>query len=313
MPITQFASQQIVRGAPATLTATFVDQDGEPRTPGTVTVGVVRADGTQLLAVGTSTVLTTSGVVKATLTSAQTQTLDILTCTWTETAGAVLETVVEVSGGRYFTLAEARTIDTVLRDTGKFPDADMKRARTEVEIECQGITGRAFIPRYRTDQNDAGSVRTSSAKPLQLAEVDIRNIRWVKINGVSYASTYWELTSSGQLYFGRGVGLLPNQIGNGPWRGNLPVIVTTGYEYGWPACPEDLKRAMITRLRSKLVEGNTSIPDRATTVTVDGNTFGLMTPGLRGARTGIPNVDEVYRSYMRKDWSEDFVGSVRIV
>jgi hypothetical protein len=311
--ITQFASQRIVQNTAATLSAQFVDQDGEPRTPGTSTVHITLSDGSDLIAAGASATVVDDLVTFA-LTPAQSATLDILTCTWTETStGATTQTVVEIVGGHCFTIAYARGADPALRDVIKFPDDDIKRVRDEVEQECYRITGRSFFPRYRLDQNDAGSVRTSSAKPLQLTEVDIRNIRWVKINGVTYASTYWELTSSGQLFFGRGIGLLPEQVGNGPWRGNLPVIITAGYEYGWPSCPEDLRKAMRDRLRSRLTDPNSGIPDRATTMTMDGVTYSMSTPGIRGAKTGIPSVDEVYRGYTRKDWTEDYVGTVRIV
>jgi hypothetical protein len=43
-----FADQRIVRGAPATIRWQGVDQDGESADPGTVTVGVTRADGSVL-------------------------------------------------------------------------------------------------------------------------------------------------------------------------------------------------------------------------------------------------------------------------
>lgn len=311
MPITQFASQQIVQGAPASLTAIFVDQDGEPRTPASVSVHIVRSDGTDVVA-ATAATINSDNEAQINITPAQTALLDVLTCTWTETAGAVVQTVVEVCGGRYFTINEARSIDKMLQDVAKYPDEDIKRVRTEVEIEVERITGRSFVPRFRTDQTDAADV--GRLKPLQLSQIDLRTIRSVKVNGTTYASTYWELTSNGRLAFGTGVGLMPNQIANGPYRhGNLPVLVTVDYEYGWPSPPEDLKRAMVTRLRSRLLTDNTGIPSRATSMTVDGSTFSLSTPGVRGALTGIPDVDSVYDEYTRRDWKEDFVGSLRIV
>lgn len=315
MPATQKASQRIVAGTLASLQATFVDQDGDPRTPGTVTVHVVRDDGTQVLPAGTATTLLSDEVtVSVGISNAQSTPLDILTATWTEQGGATVVTVVETVGGRYFTLQDARLVDPILRDTAKFPDEDLKRVRNEVELELERITGRSFVPRYRSQDGDAGSVRTSSARAFQLTEVDVRAVRWVKINGVAYASTYWELTTGGRLYFGRGIGLLPQQVGNGPWRGNLPVVISVGYEFGWWTPPDDLKRAMLTRLRSRLIDGNQGVPDRATAMTVDGTTFSLSTPGQRGAHTGIPSVDDVYDSYTRHDWQDDnMAGSVRII
>lgn len=313
MPVTQFASQRVVQGTTATLIGPFVDQDGEPRTPGTVTVGVTASDGTVVRASGTVTVADGDGNPTVALTAAQTAQLDLLTCTWTEAGGAVLTTIVEVIGGRYFTIVEARGSDKALQDTVKFPDDDIKRVRSEVELEVERITGRSFRPRYRIDMTDASGVRStySSATdfPLHLSQIDVRTVRSVMINGVAYAQQYWELTESGQIFFGRGVGLLPEQIANGPWRGNLPILVQVGYEYGWPSPPADLKRAMITRLRARMLKDNNSgVADQATQASDNGTTYTLNTSGP----TPIPEVNNVYASYTRQDWKSDFAGSIRI-
>jgi hypothetical protein len=313
-PITQLASQQIVQGSTASATVTFQDQNGEPRAPiGTVTVQAVRSDGTVLKAAGTGTTTGIDGItVIVPLTPAETSILDVLTFTWSEVNGAVATTVVEILGGHYFTLAYARQTERALQDTVKYPDADLLRVRKEVEIECERITGRSFIPRFRLDQADAGAVRRASPTPIRLAKIDVRTIRWVKVMGVKYAAMYYELDSSGRLYFGKGVGLAPEQIANGPWRGDLPVLVEIGYEYGWPSPPDDLKRATVLRLRYRLTSDKSSISERATALTTPDGTFPLSTPGMRGARTGIPEVDEIYDDYTRKDQSEGFVGTMRI-
>lgn len=312
---TRFPTQRVVRGTAAVVLATFVDQDGEARTPGVVTVEVKRWDGTSVLPAGTpTTVVAVDGgppYVKVSLTPAQTTQLDLLKCTWTEASGAVVSTLVDIAGGRYFSIFEARNIDTELRRVERFSDEDIKRTRDEVEDEVYRITGRSFVPRFGYDKSDLTGVRRGTT--LTLAEVDVRSVRYVKVGGMNYAASYWELVGS-RVSFGRGIELVPSQVANGPNNFyNLPLLSEIAYEYGWPVPPQDLKRAMLMRLRSRLLTGSTQIDPRATSVTVDGSTFSLSTPGQRGARTGIPEVDEVYDGYTRSDWKEDFIGSMRIV
>ena len=75
-----------------------------------------------------------------------------------------------------------------------------------------------------------------------------------------------------------------------------PVILT--YTYGMDRVPEDLRVAAIKRLRTRVVDPSTGIPDRATSLmSPEGGTFQLATPGRGGFETGIPDVDAVYKRY----------------
>lgn len=300
----QLASQRIVQGASAELPVTFVDQDGDERAPGPVSVHVTRSDGTDVIAAGTA--ITPDGAPLIPLAPADTAQLDILTAVCTEENGAVVTLVIEVVGGRYFTLLRARSADKVLQALAKYPDEEVKIARNQVERELERITGRSFVPRFTVDEVDRCAGR------VNLTEVDIRSIRWVKANGIAYSSNFYELRNN-HLVFGSSLGLTPEQSANGPYLGDGPKI-SIGYEYGWNTPPDDLVEQMLVRLRSKVVENKNGIPSRATTMS-DGNgaTFGLATAGQRGALTGYPDVDFVYQSYMRPDWKNSFVGSMRIV
>lgn len=318
MTATQFAYQRIVRGAAAVLTIALPDQNGEPRAPlGPVTVEVVASDGTVTVAAGAVTSLNDDNSLSFDLPASATGALDVLTVTWTEAGGTVIDQRIEVVGGHYFTIFDVRATDKVLRAENavvKYPDEDILRVRQKVAVEMERITGRSFVPRFRYDTERSPGGGRSNNTALGLSQVDVRDIRWVKVNGVTYAQTYWELAPGGQLYFGSGIGFLPEQIANGPRRGNLPILIQAGYEYGVDAPPDDLKAAMITRVRSFLLGENvTGVPDRATSMSADGNTYSLSTPGIDGAMTGIPSVDEVYSGYRRSDLDDSFVASLRIV
>lgn len=287
--------QRIVQGAPATLEVIFTDQNGEPAAaPTTVTVGVTRGNGTVLIAAGTatSTDTQTTGRYTVALTTANTATLDLLTVTWTS-GSAVLTRLVEIVGGVYFTVAEARQTDPSL--TQKYSDARIIAVRREVEEECELITGVAWVPRYRRLTLD-GTFSNSLSLPDTLVPRVVRSVNLTQPNG---SPVVWTNTQLAGIYCDiDGVLRLTDGTywpGNF-WPGNLVIEV----EYGYDRPPADLKAACLLRLADRCRAFNTGIPSRATSYTLGdlGGVYKL--DQASGWKTGIPDVDGPYQRYTRR-------------
>jgi hypothetical protein len=144
-----FGCQRIVAATEATITWQPTDQEGEPADPAAaVTVGVKRADGTALVADGAATTGTGDSPRAFALSRAQTAQLDVLVATWRIGATVVATTHHAIVGRRYVSLAEVRQIDPTLLSTETTKNADMLRARDEVETMFEQRTGRAWVPRF---------------------------------------------------------------------------------------------------------------------------------------------------------------------
>lgn len=276
------ADSRILAGTAATLSWQPVDSDGEAAAPdGAVTVGVTRADGTVLVAPGTATLGAGTAPRTLALTPAQTATLDILTATWTDAGGGTATTVHEVVGGYYFTIAEARILQSDLADPGKYPTATLVAARAQVEDEFESITNLAFVPRYGRRR-----VPGSGRCELVLRDRLVRTVRAVW--GYSTATTYTAF-DAGQL-----AAIVPADSGviaySGAFARGTDYVVA--YEYGWDRPPGDIKRVALVRLREVVNESKSPIPSRASQFTSQEGTLVFATiPGLE--KTGNPQVDAV--------------------
>lgn len=260
--------QRIVAGAAATLTWQPVDSDGEPADPGAaVTVGVVRADGTELLPPLTATTGTGAAERSVALTAAQTAVLDWLTATWTVSGTVVATTVHEVVGGVYMTTARLRHDEPSLGDHAKYPPADLIAARDRSERAFESECFRAFVPRFKVATVDANGL---------LPDTDIRSIRWVVNEETGAAVTYTYVTDTQILDL------------------DSSVTVRVGYEYGWDAPPADLLEKFARVVRYSLNAARSGIPDRAMSFQpAEGGNVVLATAGLGPWIYGIPDVDQV--------------------
>lgn len=294
-------SQRVLRSTTATLRATFKDQEGEDAAPSEPVTVVITDSAGDEVASGTATVTgdDVPGEVTYSLTAAQTAALDLLTAVWTDDDGVTVTSSVEIVGGFYFTVAEARESDKILKASEKYTDADIRRVRAEVEVECERITGRSFVPRFRR------IVTTSpGGTRLRLLDSEVRSVLSMSAAGVPVSGSFANVT-------GLGAGILEWPL-NELAPGNATSVVNPfgaegslleiAYEYGWDAPPPDLKSAALLRLRHRLTRPDSGIPDRASTFTsTEGGTYSLITPGMRGAKTGIPDVDSVYADYTIMD------------
>lgn len=271
-----------MRGAAATITATFTDQDGEPaNASGTVTVRVQNAAGTDVLAAGSSTTTGSTGEYRRALTAVQTADLDVLTATWTDGGDAsTTVTVHEIAGAVYFTAAEARAADKAI--DAKWTQAEVIAARRDVEDEFESICGVAFVPRYaraRCSGRGTRQILLPDPKPRRLRSV------WVYTDATTYtALTNAELAACHLDESGR----ITRTDGN--WFPDGLENIVVEYEHGWDRPPAEIRRYAIKRLRQVLTESTSAVPSRATSFQVgDSGVFRLATAGKY--TTGDPDID----------------------
>lgn len=277
---------RVLRTEQRTLTRRIYSDETLVDAAGPVTVQVARLDGTVLTS-GTATDEAGTGVYSFVLTggpaapASVTWQLDTLVVTWTGTIGGAAVTLppdyVEVAGGHLFGLAEARAVHKTLADTARYPTELLADTRIAVEQECEEICGRGFVPRFARVAATGTGRRT-----LTLPRSDVRAVRSVTVDGVAEAASA-TVTDSGVLTRG-GVLRWPTER------------IVVEFEYGADYPPSEISDAAITRLRSKLTQVSSNIPDRAMSYTVvQGGVYRLSTPSAR--RTGIPEVDAVYDRY----------------
>lgn len=103
------------------------------------------------------------------------------------------------------------------------------------------------------------------------------------------------LTIEGDSQDIQGLWLDGRAILGGGWDGPLSVTVT----HGWDAPPRRIKEAAMILTYQRAITG--PIDDRAIgRVTPEGSILNLATPGMRGAVTGIPEVDAAIRQFRKK-------------
>lgn len=269
------ADQRILRGVPATLTWQALDADGNEADPGTTTVRVVADDGTEVVPAGAATAGTGADPRSYTLDAAHNTRLDQLTVTWSSAAAGTQTTTVDVVGGFYFSVTEARASDATLTNDTKYPDEAVIAARREVEDEFERITGVAFVPRY-------GRSLVAVFNGFALLPPALRVVRSATPYGCpTYTSDQLaalQITDYGAV----------TRLGN-----TVTSPLDIAYEHGMSRCPPDIKRAALIRLRSRLNLSNSGISERAKTYTPDTGIGTIELSEPDGLTTGIPEVDAV--------------------
>jgi hypothetical protein len=283
---------RVARTAAATITHLFeVDETATDPAGNAATVAFTDANGTAVTS-GAGTRVST-GLYSFVLPGQAS--LAGLTAAWTGTIGGSTVTeldYVQIVGGYFFGLAEARADDSSLADTAKYTTADLLARRTEVEAECSEICDRAFVPEYRRRV-----VNGTGTNELLLTDGDIRTIRSVKV-APRRDQAFVALTTGQLAALDITDDSVLRRVDDNTWTEGWGNIVIE-YEVGLDFPPPDLRRAAMTRLRSRLNLTKTSVPDRAISFTAtDGGTYRLSTPAAY--RTGIPEVDAAYARYSRR-------------
>lgn len=277
--------ERIVRGRSATLYKTFY-ADGVAADPtGTPTVTVTRLSDGSTVTTGAVTNEVAAGTWSVTLPSTSNLLLDTLTVDWSATVGGDPQEyldVVEVAGGTFFTLAEARAV-TPLNDETKYTDAAIVAMRTLVEDEMEQACGVAFVPRFTQQTVDGGGGRSLLLRPTTTA------VRSVALDGTAYTVdelSALSMSTAGSVYSASRV-----------WAEGYSNYLV-GFEHGYREPPPGVKRAALLLAKMWLVGQRSPIDDRAATfANAEGGTYSLVVPGRNGSTFGHPDVDSVVDRY----------------
>lgn len=278
--------QQIVSGVTSTLEWWNLDENGEGvDASGTVTVGITRADGTELVAAGAATIEDTDpdnvGRYTYTLDGTDSTALDMLTVTWSVGGTEVATTSVEVVGRFLFTVREARASHSKLEDSDKYPTADIVRYRAITESELNWICDRSFVPRFARLTLDGTGDTT-----LRVPYNDLRAVSAVTVDDTAYsAGEVAEL----KVYQHQRI----EQVTGNVWPLDQENVVIA-FSYGLDRPFPDLKEAALERFRELLWAKTTGIPRNATSVQ-DGNGNPIPLAAPKDFETGNRMVDSVYR------------------
>lgn len=294
MLLSTVAEQQILAGTAAVLSWQPVNSDGEPADPGTVTVGVTRSDGTEVIAPATATVGSGAAARTVAVTVAQTAQVDFLTATWTVSGATVATTVHEVIGAYLLTRAEFIAREPKM---GATTAPSFSRHRRDADDFLKQETRRGLTPRFAVERIDAG--RGGATRILRYP--DLRAVRWA--NQIGASGTVTALTAAQIASIGPdGAGMATLRDGS-VW---LAGIVEVGYEHGYDRAPFDVVGAAAAYLRYLVGGGTSGVPVRATSYSDgQGGVTQLATPGLGPFITGIPEVDQMIESHR---WSVPGIG-----
>ncbi len=287
MATIDWADQTVLARAAATIRWASVDQDGSPADPGgAVTVDITNSAGTAVATGLSTTGGTPTFEYTAALTAAQVGAQpEQLTATWKTGSTVLATTVVDIAGGVYFTVAEARAHDPNLVDAAKYPSARISATRRVVERECELICGVAFVPRWRVVTVDGAGDRD-----LSLPVAMVRAVRSAMVDGTALsAGELADLTVDGAA---RAVWQPDGHV----WpHGRRNVVL--GVEHGHTSPPPDLVEATLWRLYDLLQTPlRVRDLDRAMRMTVaTGQVYDLSKPSA--LTTGLPAVDAVYARY----------------
>lgn len=251
-------SQRIVRATAATLSFQGVDSDGEPTNPGTVTIGVVDAAGTEVVAPGTATTGIGDSPRTFDLSASQTAELGLFTATWTAGGVAVGTTVAEVVGGVYATTAELLELNQGLSDQ-TFTNDDRKAwliaRRPAAELQIEEWCKRAFVPRFCVER-----LHGTGGQALPLSWANLRTVEWVRVHS---GTTYTEFTADEVASIGPNVSGVAIRGDGGCWpfgKNNIEVA----YTHGLDRAPRDVKEALAAVILQRAYAPTAGIDSRAT-------------------------------------------------
>jgi hypothetical protein len=158
--------------------------------------------------------------------------------------------------------------------------SEIRDGRTYVEKGLESYCGAAFVPRYRRER-----ISGTGGTKVELRKFPIRSVRSVKRDGTAITDLAEVVVDGSHAYYST------------TWTTgvrNYEVI----YEYGFDDSADEYaeaKEAALVWVKNHLVKG--PIDDRATGFTTEDASFAMSTPGVRGAHTGIPAVDEFINSH----------------
>jgi hypothetical protein len=269
--------ERVLQATPLTLSQQWYEA-GVAVDPGTVTVGITRADGTELVAPATATSGSGTAARTYNLTTTHTALLDTLTVTWTSTLKGTITSTVEVVGGFLFSIAEFRSLGSAYANTTNYPTATVADMRTTVEQALEDACSVAFVPRYSME-----TVNGVYGGLLSLRWARVRSIRTVTVDDVAGTPADYVALREGMVY------------ASSTWWTAGYGNVTVGYEHGYDSPPMRIKRAALILAKRWITPG--SADDRAINVTNDSGTYALFQAGVRGHLFDVPEVQAAVDQY----------------
>lgn len=260
----------ILRDTPAKVRAYVTDAEGEalPQkgAPG-VTVAVTRDSDGEVVTTGAAS-FEDNGVVVSELPPQSS--VDLLTFTWTIGTTTVVTTE-EIVGARLCTLEAI----AALIDSSVTPDtATLRAARDIAEQLLEAECGVAFRPRYAREVLDG-----SGQNKILLRHPKVSAIRSGSVDET--ALTVGDL----KLY----------EVAGAVWSDERWVEgaqnVDIAYEHGFKVVPAQASRVCALLARHIATKRPSNMDDRATSYSTDEATYSLITPGVRGMATAIPEVN----------------------
>lgn len=274
---------RILRDTQATVYVTLTGADGAAAdATGTPTVAAVRdSDGTTA-ASGNAVDATGTGVYSFTFTPAQIPEVDLLTVTWTATIGGaasqLFRTQVEIVGGW---LCSLEAIQASLPSSVTPTATQLQAARKWAEDWLEQACGVAFRPRYRRETLDGNGT------DLVVGQPSVTSVISASVGGTALTGSEISALSIDSL------GILYSSAGWTEGRQNVAVA----YIHGFSEPPSPVVRAAVKLARYYLLEDPTNYEERATSITTEDATYSFVTAGVRGARTSIPEVNQVIDEY----------------
>lgn len=242
--------------------------------PGPTTVQVVRDDAT-VVATGSATVSGT--LAQFALPATATARVAQLVCAFTAQDGRVANSVVEVVGGW---LCDLAAIDTVLARGGNptaYTAVAKRAARAAAQETIEQACSVRFAPRWKrvTVASDGGT----------LLDTRVLLVRRV-LRATDSAGQTVNVSQASPVGDG---GMLTNPEG---WPAGT---LTVDLEHGMATAPVDVARACAILAASMLADGPWD--DRGFSVSDELGAFRLLTAGVGGAHTSIPEVESAIRRW----------------
>lgn len=258
-------AQRVVAGRDFTASVDFgVEEDELP-------VGLVSfllVDSAGAVVVGPTAATGAGSVFTFDVPAAAVPRVDLLTASWTSSVG-IWTTAVDVRASRVFTVPALLAVFPEL--AGKSLPA-VERARMAAEDFLEDQCGRAFTRAFAVESFPAQSGLWHSS--VLLDRYPVLALRFVTVGGVALGAA--ELA---------GVAVDQWGVASGSTFAGATVV---GYEHGGPVA--DVDRVAMILARHRLLKG--PLDDRAIGMPVEGGgVISLLTPGVRGSVTGLPEVD----------------------
>jgi hypothetical protein len=239
-----FPRQRAIVGQATTLNL-ITYSSGTQTDIGDVTIGIVDANGDEVVAAATAVTDGADGTYSYSL-AAQTDP-NLLIVTWTETGGPVLTGYVEVVGSELFHESQLRAFDdAALTAASEYPDNTIRQMQIRVAEFLERETARSWIRRYcRAVVPGSGSnyldvtqgiARTSTGLPLERPGRNRDIIRLLSATGGTSDATIGE-------------GVIHRDASWSKATATSPYNITVEYEYGlaYPVDEVDRIAMMIAR------------------------------------------------------------------